>query len=98
MDKFKIPFKKTKSKKSYKTYKKDWISLITHMGMNYCKKCGYNKCFAAIEFHHMNKNDKLIAISKFFNSPISKDGIDELAKCIPLCANCHRELHYMESE
>lgn len=23
---------------------------------------------------------------------------EEITKCIPLCANCHREFHYLEKE
>lgn len=59
---------------------------------NVCVKCGYNKCSNVIEYHHVA--NKEYEISKL----ISRAGIRkikaELDKCIPLCANCHREFHY----
>lgn len=58
-----------------------------------CSKCGYDKCIAALDFHHINKNDKNFQISKNYK----KDFLEiksELDKCVLLCANCHREEHY----
>lgn len=31
------------------------------------------------------------------HSSLSKT-LEEIEKCIPLCANCHREFHYLEKE
>ena len=60
-----------------------------------CEKCGYNKCVWALDFHHKNPNEKDFQISKY--STLSWDKIKkELDKCIMVCANCHRELHYEE--
>lgn len=60
-----------------------------------CQKCGYNKCQAALDFHHRNPNEKDFSICKKygcrrFNERIKK----ELDKCDLLCANCHREEHW----
>ena len=58
-----------------------------------CEKCGYNKCSWAFEFHHINSDDKDFGISSY--STLTWEKIKtELDKCIMLCANCHRELHY----
>jgi hypothetical protein len=56
-----------------------------------CKSCGYNKCFSALEFHHIkNKKDHLAKIIK----NLSKEkALKEIKNCTLLCANCHRELH-----
>lgn len=64
-----------------------------------CSICGYNKCKEALEWHHVG-NDKDFNISRFVNSNYPSDKnkqrvIDELSKCILVCANCHRELHKM---
>ena len=63
---------------------------------NGCSRCGYNKCTAALEFHHLDMNEKEFILSsrdiKFHWPVIQK----ELDKCILVCANCHRELHNME--
>lgn len=61
-----------------------------------CEKCGYDKCIAALEFHHVDRTTKEFRLSKSF---LSKEKlISELKKCILLCSNCHREIHYEESQ
>lgn len=57
-----------------------------------CIKCGYDKCYAAMDFHHINKNDKDFDISKNCNLSFEKIK-EELDKCVILCSNCHREFH-----
>ncbi len=60
-----------------------------------CEKCGYDKCNWAFDFHHLNSNEKDFNLSS--NLTISWDKLKkELDKCIMVCANCHRELHYEE--
>ena len=55
-----------------------------------CQICGYSKCQAALEFHHVGQKDFTIANS----SLVSFEKIrEELDKCAILCANCHREEH-----
>ena len=49
---------------------------------------------ACLEFHHIN-NDKEIHISEIpARGWGMKRTLVELAKCIVMCANCHRKLHY----
>jgi predicted DNA-binding protein YlxM (UPF0122 family) len=60
-----------------------------------CMKCGYNKCIAALDFHHRDPNEKEFSVSKYQNLSWLKIMI-ELDKCDLLCSNCHRELHYEE--
>jgi len=58
-----------------------------------CEKCGYNKCEWALDFHHLDANLKDFSISQYIK--LSWDKVrNELDKCIILCANCHREIHY----
>lgn len=57
-----------------------------------CEKCGYNKCIEALEFHHNDPNEKDFAISR---KSYSYDRLkNEVDKCILVCSNCHREIHY----
>lgn len=57
-----------------------------------CCYCGYDRCQYVIEYHHVK--DKLYAISNCINTYGSKSRLhNELLKCIPFCANCHREFH-----
>ena len=57
-----------------------------------CERCGYNKCMRALEFHHLNPNEKDFGIS--FNLSRTIDDLKkEVDKCILLCSNCHAEVH-----
>jgi hypothetical protein len=57
-----------------------------------CVKCGYNKCLAALSFHHRDENEKEFGLSG--NLALSWIKVKkELDKCKLLCANCHAELH-----
>lgn len=61
-----------------------------------CDICGYNKCGAALEWHH-NKDNK-----EYNPGDLLKEGTLpsyekyqlEIQKCQLVCANCHREIHY----
>ncbi|RLI66526.1 MAG: hypothetical protein DRO67_00920 [Candidatus Asgardarchaeum californiense] len=55
-----------------------------------CTFCGYSD-FRALEFHHLDPSKKKYNISAARTT--RKDFGDEVAKCICLCANCHRILH-----
>ena len=57
-----------------------------------CSKCGYSKCIAALEFHHLHDKSFGLSLNGFTRS-WQKIKL-ELDKCILLCANCHRENHY----
>lgn len=58
-----------------------------------CEICGYNKCISALEFHHLNENEKDFGIAeKGYTRSISKNK-EEVDKCVLVCANCHREIH-----
>ena len=55
-----------------------------------CVKCGYNKCFRALGFHHINPNEK--EYKRLTNLPLAI-ALKEIKKCILVCANCHMEIH-----
>ena len=61
-----------------------------------CKRCGYNKCINALEFHHLNPNEKDFTISDSAKHYSLEDMKKEVDKCILVCSNCHREIHYIE--
>jgi hypothetical protein len=59
-----------------------------------CVDCGYDKCIACFDFHHLDSNEKDFNIgnkngARTFTEEIRK----ELDKCVLLCSNCHRERH-----
>lgn len=59
---------------------------------NKCNLCGYDRCQAALEFHHIDPDTKNYALSSGDCHKI-EDDIAEVKKCILICANCHREVH-----
>lgn len=59
-----------------------------------CEKCGYNKSIQALQFHHLNPEEKDFSISgKSYSFERMKKEVD---KCIMVCANCHIEIHENE--
>ena len=67
--------------------------LVEHFGGK-CQICGYNKCVGALEFHHRNPKNKLFGIATKMHCKALKQLIKEAEKCMLLCANCHKELHF----
>ena len=94
-----IQFKTVAPKDSY-TYVKEHRKrvkeeLIAYKGGK-CEICGYNKCIAALDFHHINPKEKDFAISDSNIYKNIKAFKQEVDKCMLVCANCHRELHYQQ--
>lgn len=65
----------------------DWKKTLS------CSNCSENHP-ACLEFHHLDPSKKDFLISKIITS--KKKLTEELKKCIVLCSNCHRKLHYEE--
>lgn len=63
-----------------------------------CQKCGYNKCLAALEFHHSDPTYKEEKISSMLTENNIEEILEEVLKCKLLCTNCHREYHYLNSK
>lgn len=57
-----------------------------------CIVCGESEP-VCIDFHHIDPSTKDFTISKHTSSGKNKLLI-EIQKCVCLCANCHRKLHY----
>lgn len=65
------------------------IKLVEYMGGK-CKICGYNNSVFALEFHHINPNEKEFNLTYSNKSWIKLK--KEADKCILVCSNHHREI------
>lgn len=60
-----------------------------------CAKCGEQRVYL-LDFHHIDPSQKLFTLGdgrKYHKS--ENDVIAESKNCVCLCANCHREFHYL---
>jgi len=85
---------KTKIKKYKAEIKNKWLEYKKTLS---CSKCGASH-HAIIDFHHIDPTDPtkqkvndLVRKSKF------KQAHEEIKKCLILCSNCHRILHWEET-
>ena len=60
-----------------------------------CEKCNYDKSINALQFHHINPEEKEFTISKhlILSNFNIQEYYKEVDKCRLLCANCHSEEH-----
>lgn len=64
-----------------------------------CGKCKEEFPQEVFEFHHLNPDEKDFGLGSIRSNCISWERIvQELRKCIMLCANCHRLIEYGHSE
>jgi hypothetical protein len=54
--------------------------------------CGYDRCSAALTFHHVDPSTKKFGIAAGGLARALSKLREEAAKCVLLCANCHAEV------
>lgn len=57
-----------------------------------CQCCGYNTSLRALHFHHIDDMTKKFQISDSITRNW-QDTLEEMRKCVLVCANCHMEIH-----
>jgi len=57
-----------------------------------CALCGYDRCTAALEFHHRDRADKRFGLGERGLTRSLARLREEAAKCVLLCSNCHSEV------
>ncbi len=81
-----------KTKNIQKSSRRQWID--DYKAERGCEKCG-NKDYRVLDFHHKISSLKKFSISDFYYYQFSMEKTkEEIAKCIVVCANCHRILHH----
>jgi transposase len=57
-----------------------------------CRLCGYDRCVAALAFHHVTPAEKRFALSHRGVTRSLTAAREEAGRCVLLCANCHAEV------
>ena len=73
--------------------KKEWYNNI--MSDKSCSRCGESDV-ACLDWHHTDPTQKEAGVSWLLANRSRQSILEEMDKCIVLCANCHRKLHYYE--
>ena len=78
--------------KNRKDYRALWVEFKETQE---CFMCGFDHP-ATIDFHHVIREGKLVVSTLVKNGSYSRAMEEVMTKCIALCANCHRILHWQE--
>ena len=85
---------KVRSRENKRKQKDEWDAYKSKLS---CSHCGASHPSGVIlDFHHVDRTDKKNVSSLIKNSRFAA-AMEEVKKCIPLCANCHRILHWNEA-
>lgn len=74
-------------------YRRKRKKALVMIAGNKCNICNYNKAISALQFHHINPEDKKYGLAQKGTCHNLDDDLIQLKKCILVCANCHREIH-----
>ena len=83
--------RKCENKRRVALQQKRKIEAIEYKG-GQCSVCGYKTFYGALEFHHVEPEEKEADWKNMQNWSLANIK-RELDKCILVCSNCHRELH-----
>ena len=57
-----------------------------------CVICGYDRCVAALDFHHINPEEKSFGLAECGVTIAIQKLREEAKKCVLLCRCCHAEV------
>ena len=83
---------KARSAVARRSFRKEWEEFKKKQS---CIKCGFAHP-AAIDFHHVQRHPSNRKLYKLLANRSFKIALEEVQKCVPMCANCHRIHHYEE--
>jgi hypothetical protein len=75
-----------------RNYRQSWSTFKSTLS---CVKCGAAHP-AIIDFHHVVRDGTKQSVNSLASDGRYGAAYEEIKKCIPLCANCHRILHWDE--
>lgn len=93
-------FHRQKSKEHYQKYKSKYNArnqeqkarsrvIVREAKQEGCAKCDESEP-ACLDFHHVGDKDRTVSSMMGMSDTRLRD---EIAKCVVLCANCHRKVH-----
>ena len=75
--------------------KKDIVQELK--AQNKCAKCGEYRGYV-LDYHHLDPTQKENTVARLVSNNFKLDKVyQEIDKCVLLCANCHREFHYLNN-
>jgi len=83
---------KANARKNRQIKKAEWIAFKKTLS---CTYCGFAHP-AVIDFHHVIRDEPKYSVNNLVSDGRFSKAYEEIKKCIPLCANCHRVLHWDE--
>lgn len=83
---------KLKDKEKKKEVYKRKRAIINSYKKGGCLVCG-EKEYVCLDFHHINPKEKSFEIGHYFHLRGIDYILEEMKKCVVLCANCHRKVH-----
>lgn len=84
----------SKSAERKKKWYEEWAEFKSGLR---CEHCGEDHP-ATFDFHHVKKDPDNVKVHKLIRNGAYKKILEEIKKCIVLCANCHRKHHYEEAQ
>lgn len=79
------------SSKLARQKKREWYNNI--MKDKYCERCKESDPIV-LEWHHKDPSKKMMEIGDMITRRGKKSILEEMDKCVCLCANCHRRTHH----
>ncbi len=81
-----------------KVYRQNFIEwFIDYKKTLRCESCGESR-YWVLDFHHKNPKEKDIEVSLVVRQCNKQKLLDEIEKCMVVCSNCHRDIHYQEKQ
>lgn len=84
---------KANTARTKSVHRKKWQAYKVSLA---CVHCGASHP-AIIDFHHVIRGRDKQSVNKLVSDGRFAAAFEEIKKCVPLCANCHRILHWDEA-
>lgn len=82
---------KSRARRDYKKVRSRLVDRMRSLKVR-CERCGEDHP-ATLDFHHLDPSKKDVTVAR---ATSMKQVVAEAEKCIVLCSNCHRKLHWDE--